>query len=357
MFILTCSAEEVIAQPSPNSNNIASYFEVIEIAKNVYSVIRKDPPGLMCDGNSGFVITDDFVVVIDAPEATKEIIKEIKKLTPKPVKYVINTHWHDDHITGNQVYKNEFPNCEFIAHTATKDYLPEQGLKNREQMISGAPGGVAYLKGLLEKNAGPDGSTMTQEERDAFTNDIKLVEHYLDYVPSAEIILPTITFKDKYVIENSSCKIEVLKIGNGHTAGDVIVLLPEDGILFSGDLIVSPIPLVGGNQSHVLDWDDALKNLIALNPHIIIPGHGQPMRDTRYVQLLIILFKTIEEQIQSSVNQNKTLEETRKVINLDELKKEFAGESKLKNFLFSTYVTYPSITAAYNELVLKKDVH
>ncbi len=341
----------VVAQVKQSA---ASNFKITEIGKNVFSVIRLDPPGLMCDGNSGFIINEDHVVVIDAPEASQQILAEIKKITDKPVKYVINTHWHDDHITGNKIYKEAFPNIEFIAHTSTKEYLPVQGLTNRKNMIEGAPGGVEYLKSLLQKNQSPDGTEMTPEERESFTSDINLVEHYLNFVPGIEIVLPTITFNEKYTLSESGRVIEILKIGDGHTAGDIIVYLPKEKIIFSGDLIVFPIPLVGGNQSHILTWPDALQKLLLLNPSLIVPGHGPLMNNNRYVLKLINLFSFIKQSVVACVKENKTLEETRKSINLEEYKKLFAGESKLKRFLFSTYVAGPSITAAYNELSPKK---
>src|SRR5215218_1484562 len=84
----------------------ARNFEVQKLAEGIYAVIRKDLPGLMVDANNLFIINDDDVVVVDAngaPAITKEVLAALRKLTSKPVKYVINTHYHDDHIRGNQV--------------------------------------------------------------------------------------------------------------------------------------------------------------------------------------------------------------------------------------------------------------
>ncbi|HEY7913955.1 MAG TPA: MBL fold metallo-hydrolase [Blastocatellia bacterium] len=90
----------------------ARNFEVQKLAEGVYGVIRKDPPGLMVDANSVFIINANDVVVVDtsgAPATAKEVIAALRRLTDKPVRYVVKTHWHDDHIIGDTVYRDAFP--------------------------------------------------------------------------------------------------------------------------------------------------------------------------------------------------------------------------------------------------------
>lgn len=331
------------------AQSAASNFELKKLAENVYGVVRKDPPGLMCDGNSGFIINEKDVVVIDAPEATKEIIAGLKKITDKPVKYVINTHWHDDHITGNQYYRDAYPGVEFIAHTNTKEYLPVHGLANRNNMIQSAPGGVVYLKSLLEKNESFGGGPITDEERESYLSDIKLVEHYLEIVPKTEFILPTITFSDSLILDCGNRKIKLIKPGSGHTAGDIAVFLPEERILFTGDLVVSPVPLVGSEQSHISAWSSALKNLRILDAGIIVPGHGKVMYDDLFIRNMELLFESITKQTREAVTSGKSLDETLSAVNLKEFELLFAGDSKLKKVLFDYYVKGPSVRAAYRE--------
>src|ERR1043165_5176764 len=79
-------------------------FDVVKLAEGVYAAIRKDPPGFAVESNSVFIIRDDGVCVADAQSntaTTRMVLAALRKLTDKPVKYVINTHWHDDHIIGN----------------------------------------------------------------------------------------------------------------------------------------------------------------------------------------------------------------------------------------------------------------
>ena len=102
-------------------------FKVTKVAENVYVALRTEPPGLTVNANSVFIINDNDVVVVDTtltPGSAMEVLSALRKLTNKPVKYVINTHWHDDHVMGNQAFLKAYPGVKFIAHAATRDYLP-----------------------------------------------------------------------------------------------------------------------------------------------------------------------------------------------------------------------------------------
>src|SRR5262245_23933199 len=143
-----------VARSEPLSQNSPTNFEVQKIADGVYAAIRKEPPGLMFNANSVFIINDDDVIVVDTnitPASAREVMAELKKLTNKPVKYVINTHWHDDHIIGNQVYREAYPGVEFIAHASTIDDLPTIGASNRKQLLTYAPEGVGQLRSMVEQ--------------------------------------------------------------------------------------------------------------------------------------------------------------------------------------------------------------
>src|SRR5262245_48498248 len=99
-------------------------FEIERVAEGVYAAIRTDPAGLMFDANSVFIINDDDVVVVDTNITTSSArasLAALRKLTSKPVSHVINTHWHDDHIIGNQVYREAFPDAQFIGQATMRD--------------------------------------------------------------------------------------------------------------------------------------------------------------------------------------------------------------------------------------------
>src|SRR5882672_1607139 len=131
LFLIILFVPLIASGQSSQSGN----FEQVKVADGVYAAIRTEPPGLTVNCNSVFIVNDDDVVVVDTnltPVTAKEELAALRKLTSKPVRYVINTHWHDDHLMGNQVYRDAFPGVEFIAHNATLAYLPTTGLSNRK---------------------------------------------------------------------------------------------------------------------------------------------------------------------------------------------------------------------------------
>jgi cyclase len=342
---------------SQHSVSVAANFEVQKIAEGVYAVIRKDLPGLMVDANNVFIINDDEVIVVDAngaPAITREVLAALRKLTDKPVKYVINTHYHDDHIRGNQVYKEAFPNVEFIAHGFARDYLPNQGAVNRKNFLEGAGRFLQDLKGLLAENKSLLGGELTAEERDSLSSDIKLAELVLSEGPQAQTILPTITVENRLTLHRGNRIIDIRHIGHGHTGADLVVHLPKEEIVITGDLVVAPIPLVGNPQSNIGEWAAALEKLKGLQAKIFVPGHGQVMRDDSYIKLLANLFASIKQQTEAAVGRGETLEQARKSVNLEEFRKSLAGESRARKIAFNMYVAGPAIAAAFREATKKR---
>ena len=332
-----------------SDSDVAANFKVERVADGVYAVIRKDPPGMMCDGNSAFIVNDEDVVVVDAPEASRQVLAAIRKVTRKPVRYVVNTHWHDDHIIGNQVYRDAFPDAQFIAHEATREYLPVLGLEARKRMMEGAPQGVAYLQGLLHQGKGSDGKPLSREERESMTSDVRLVEHYLEVVPKTEIVLPTVTVRDSMSLQCGRRRIEIVHLGRGHTSGDLVVHLPRERVVMSGDLVVWPIPLVGSDQSHVGDWSATLDVLRGLRARVLVPGHGPVQRDDSYVALLSRLYASVKRQTEAAVAQGHTLEETRGRVDLSEFREKLVGLSPVRRNLFGMYVEGPAVASAYRD--------
>lgn len=334
-------------------------FEMVKVADGVYAAIRTEPPGLTVNGNSVFIINDDDVVVVDTtltPGRAKEELAALRKLTSKPVKYVINTHWHDDHIMGNQVYRDAFPGVEFIAHAATREYLPSTGLSNRKGAMSeqGYPGFIAFLKKHLQENQSVFGGPMDDEERATYASDIKIAERYMAENPGVEIVLPSITLEDRLTLHRANRVIDIRYLGRGHTSGDLVVYLPKEGIVISGDLVIWPVPYVGNPQSHPGEWGATLEKLMGLNPTTIVPGHGPVLHDNTYIKLMTRLFASLKQQVEAAVARGETLEQTRKSVNLDEFQKLLVGESRIRRDIFGSYVKGAGIAAAFSDATATK---
>jgi glyoxylase-like metal-dependent hydrolase (beta-lactamase superfamily II) len=338
------SAPAAGAVPDPYRNS----FDVQKIGDGVYALIRNYPPGLMVDGNSVFIIGESGVVVVDAPEASSDMLEALRKLTPLPVEYVINTHWHDDHIMGNHVYREAFPGVRFIGHESMLAYLPGKGLENRKGMIEGAPQYAAQEKEVLAKNRHQDGTELTAEERAAFASDVRLVDRYMAEVPGAPVVLPTDTVTSRKTLQLGSRTIEIYHLP-GHTASDLVVYLPKEKIAMTGDLVVFPVPLVGNPQSRVGPWAKSLHGLRSLGASTYVPGHGPVLHGDTYASRVEKLMSAIIEGASAAAAKGEDVDGARRRIDLAGFRKQFAGKSKLLGFLFDVYVSGPAVDAAYAE--------
>lgn len=348
---LTSAGIAAASGPPEQPAGTAPGFEIQKLAEGVYAAVRTDPPGLMVDGNCVFIVNDEDVVVVDAPEAARDLLPLLRSLTPKPVRFVVNTHWHDDHITGNAVYRKAYPGVEFIGHAALRAYLPTTGAENRRAMIEGAPGFMAYIRSQMEQGKSLTGDPITEEERASYESDGRLVDRYMAEVPHSEVVLPTIAVTDRLTLYRGSRKIEILHLGRAHTSGDLVVFLPVERIVVAGDLVVWPVPLVGAEQSHVAEWGATLEKMLALNPSIIVPGHGPVLSSGDYARQMIQLFSSVTDQVKAAVARGETLEAARRSVDLKRQKGLFAGDSKIRAFLFDQYVAGPAVASAYADLV------
>ncbi|MFL6337313.1 MAG: MBL fold metallo-hydrolase [Pyrinomonadaceae bacterium] len=337
----------------------AGNFEMVKLAEGVYVARRTEPPGLTVNANSVFIINDDDVIVVDTtltPGTAKEELAALRKLTDKPVRYVINTHWHDDHVLGNSVYRDAFPGADFIAHEKTREYLPTTGLKNRQMAMSpgGYPGFIGALKRRLEKNESVFGGPLDEEERTTLASDIKIAERYMAENPQAAVVLPTVTLRERLTLYRGRRVIDILYLGRGHTSGDIVVHLPDEGIVIAGDLVIHPVPYVGNPQSHPGDWGETLERLLALKHTMIVPGHGPVLRDDTYVKLMSSLFGSMKQQVGAAAARGETLEQVRKSVNLEELRKLFVGDSRVRRDIFDSYVLGAGLAAAYADATARQ---
>ncbi len=335
----------------------AERFEVQKVADGVYALIRREPLGLWFEANNVLIVNDDDVVVVDSnisPAATREVISALKKITQKPVRYVVNTHWHEDHVIGNQAWREAYPLVEFVGHASTLADFPAVGLSNRKQAVEGGPNLAAMLrKQIAEGRSLAGGATLTEEERAGYALTADLIERYVAESGTFRDVLPTLTVEDRLTLVRGRRTIEIRHLGRGHTGADLVVHLPKEGIVVAGDLVVWPVPLVG-TTSHPAEFAAALEKLIALKPAVIIPGHGPVMRDDSHPRLVARMLHSIREQTEQAVKRGETLEQARNSVNLEEFRKALAGDSQFRSFVFYNYVTLPAIAAAFKQATDKR---
>lgn len=244
-------------------------FEFKRINDSVYLAIGTG--NLVVASNGAFVINDDEVLLVDShisPASAWALLEEIKEVTDKPVRYVVNTHFHFDHVHGNQVYP---PNVEIIGHEFTREMIvtgQSKFGKTYTTMMSSLPQQISDLREQVAE-------TTDHTERAELERQLRIQENYAVAAESVQPTPPTTTLTDRLTLFRGDREIRVIHLGRAHTGGDVVVHLPEKRILITGDLIVDGTPYMG--DGYLKDWIGTLDKLKKLDFDVILPGHGQPL--------------------------------------------------------------------------------
>jgi glyoxylase-like metal-dependent hydrolase (beta-lactamase superfamily II) len=255
----------------PGSSYEGRAFSFTRIADDVYIAIGTG--NLTVFSNAAIVINQNDVLLVDShvsPAAAHALLQELRALTTKPVRYVINSHYHFDHAHGNQIYG---PDVEIIGQQFTRAALSDGiSLTGRtvRRYLEPIPQQIASLRAQLD-TATEAGARASLERR------LRIQENFRAATDAVRPTPPTLAFTEELTLYRGGREIRLLFLGRGHTAGDVVVHLPAERIVMTGDLIYGTIPYLG--DAYFDDWVVTLERLKALDFDVILPGHGQPVRD------------------------------------------------------------------------------
>ena len=266
-------------------------FDVQPLAPGVYAAVVVASPPVYAFANSLVVIGDDGVLVVDtqaSSAAARALIAAIRELTDAPVRWVVNTHWHGDHVYGNAAYREEFPAVEFLGHsTLAADFARTAAGLERER--AELPGIVAQREEALRSRTGPDGAPLSPDEVMRLRRSLALNRAQIDELRSMELIPPTRTIDRELDLVVGERRVRILHFGPAHTAGDVVVYLPEAGIAAVGDLLEGAFPYAADGDP--AGWAAVLEAVGALTVRVILPGRGSVQRDGRLLDLQRRLFE------------------------------------------------------------------
>jgi glyoxylase-like metal-dependent hydrolase (beta-lactamase superfamily II) len=199
----------------------------------------------------------------------------------------------------------------------------------------------------LAKGIKSNGQPLTEDEKKDFAARIEEYRGFVELMSTADPVLPGVTLREGLTIHAGGREIQLRHFGRGNTRGDVVVWLPKERVLASGDLLVAPTPF--GIGSFFGDWIQTLGKLEALDPAVIVPGHGPVMRDREYLQRVRRLLESTLSQAKAAAAKGLSLEDTRKAVDLEEFRRQFAGDDKVKNDAFREYFVKPGVERAWRE--------
>lgn len=303
--------------------------KVTKLADGVYEIQHPNTGGNV-NGNTTVIIGERQVFVVDTcylPSVAREDIAQIRQWTDRPVSFVLNTHFHNDHNLGNRAYMDAFPALTIISHAETKKEMdlfgPGSAMRDERE--------VAYLQKMLETGKTPDGQTLSEADKTQVKNALARRMPALEEVKKVKFQSATLTFEHDFSIDLGNREVEIKFLGRGNTPGDAVVYLPKERIAIAGDLLVYPIPYI--YDGYPREWIQTLQNLAQLDADTIVPGHGPVMHDKTYIYLMRDLMKSAVDQMTESLRKSRpamfqTLDEVKASIDLTPFKQRFAGNDK-----------------------------
>ena len=200
------------------------------------------------DPNTGVIVGDDSVMIIDAtanPVMAQKVVAEIRKITDKPIKYVLLTHYHAVRVLGASGFQQHGLQ-QIIASQDTYGLIVERGQQDMDS-------GIARFPRLFQA---------------------------VESVPG--LTWPTLTFQGRMTLFMGGLEVQIMQLGAGHTKGDTIAWLPKDKVLFSGDLVEADAACYTGD-AHLAEWPQTLRNLRALPAEKLVPGRGPALMNPQEV--------------------------------------------------------------------------
>ena len=350
-----------IAQPTkdPTKDSVVTRARTVtKVTEGIYVIRHPDAPDTFPQGNTTVIVGDREVLVVDScylPSSAREDIAQIRQLTNKPVRYLLNTHWHYDHTMGNGVYWEAFPGLAIIAQIETAKQMAGYNPGWFEKF----PRRAERFKQLLESGKDANGKPLTEGEKQEYAQAISGVEPVLKEFRSLVDRMPTLSFDHGINLDLGNREVQIKHLGRGNTAGDAIVFLPKEQLVIAGDLLDHPVPYLGGGYPSELV--KTLQRVAQLDAQTIVPGHGNVLEGAyarAYLNQVMEFIQTVVAQVSKEVyrlgNGPRNLEAVReavlKAIDLNAWRQRFAGEDQENRDFFDGFSMPGLITAAYAEV-------
>lgn len=325
------------------------YLETVKVTDCIYVFKPKID---YVHGNGIAIIGSDGVFFIDTYQAftyADEAIALLKKITKLPVKYVLNTHWHNDHVMGNDEFKKAFPGCEIIMQDSTYAYMKKIVKPAVDSDYSSTLQSIPVTEKQIRDKKSPRGTVLTPALLTYWQLTLDEAKEYVKNFKPYRFVNGDITFSDSLTFHWGS---QTLKLSyardNGHSEGDVMVWIPEKRIAITGDIVVAPTPYATHNN--IPGMIRAIQRVIDMQPAIIIPGHGVVQYNLAYVELEKKAFIAYWDAAQAAIKNNTPLKEAMNNVSVPDIDAQLTGDDDVKKWAlrsyFSRFIVYYAYTQA-----------
>jgi len=302
-------------QPAGTAHN-GNAFRFNKVADGVYHAIGTG--ALTVVGNSSVIVNDNDVVIVDdhvSPAAAWVLIDEIKSITNKPVRTVINTHFHYDHSHGNQIFDPK--DVAIIGHEFTREML--LGGKSLQMplykgYVTGLPGQIETLKQRIAMESDPARKATLQTQLQTAENN---AASQAELKPTP----PNLTLHTSMTLHRGDREIQIRFLGRAHTAGDVVVFLPKEKIVMTGDMLTAALSNM--SDAFLTEWVTTLDELKKLDFVTVLPGHGEAFTDRPKIDYFQAYLRDVWTEVSRLKQQGVSAEEAAKRADLTRHKDHF----------------------------------
>jgi glyoxylase-like metal-dependent hydrolase (beta-lactamase superfamily II) len=287
-----------------------------KIADGVYYTTSDSP--MATGGNHTIIVGDRDVFLVDAgatPAAGRALLEDMKLITDKPVRWVVNTHFHWDHTNANSIFG---PDVQIIGHEFVRHMLADGDIIHREPFktsLANMPMQVDALKKQVADEKDPARRATLEKQLAAKQADW---EEYKNIKPTP----PTMTYSSKMTIYQGQREIQLLFLGRGHTQGDTIVYLPKERIVCTGDMMETQPAYMG--DAVFDEWIVTLDKLKEMNFDTALPGHGVPFHDKSLITAYQSYLKDLMTQVAALRKQGVSADDAAKKVDLTSHKSDFS---------------------------------
>jgi cyclase len=306
-------------KPAGTAHNGKAY-RFNKVREGIYHVIGTG--ALTVVGNSSVIVNDNDVILVDdhvSPAAAWVLLDELKDITTKPVRYVINTHFHYDHAHGNQVFAQ---NVDIIGHEFTREML--LGGKSAQMplyrnYINGLPAQIENLKKAVAAEPDVGKKAAAQTRLDIAQNN---AASQAELKPTP----PNVTLRSEMTLhstfQGNDREIQIRFIGRAHTGGDVVVYLPKEKVVMTGDMLVGA-GISNMSDAYVNEWAATLENLKKIDFETVLPGHGEPFTDKAKIDYWQAYLRDVWTEVVKLKQQGLSAEDVAKRADLTKHKDHF----------------------------------
>ncbi len=254
-------AQSQAAVPQP------ALFDIEKIAEGVYAAIAR--PYALINCNAAIFENANDLMIVDThskPSAVISLVSQIRReITTKPIRYIVNTHFHWDHTQGTPSYKRIAPRADVVSSTATRNLIAELGPARLKASLDEVPKAVERYRKHLE-------AARTPEEKAHYQRMVSEAQGYVRELRNYAPELPNITFRDELILHDKAHDLHLAFRGRGHTAGDIVVFCPRKKVMAAGDLLHCFFPYI--DDGYPREWPRTLRSAGQFDFTRAIGGHG-----------------------------------------------------------------------------------